>query len=131
VLVFTSEPLAAPVEVHGSPVVELHVTSDNANADLFARLCDVSPSGSSTNVTDQIVRCDGRRTVRITLDPTAHRFEAGHRVRLQVSGGAFPRFARNLGTGADPGTGTAMREAVHVVHHDAGRPSQISLPVVG
>jgi putative CocE/NonD family hydrolase len=129
VLVFTSEPLAAPVEVHGSPVVELHVTSDNVNANLFARLCDVDPSGCSTNVTDQIVRCAGQDTVRVTLDPTAHRFEVGHQVRLQVSGGAFPRFARNLGTGEDAGTGTALREAAHVVHHDAGRPSRISLPV--
>ncbi|MFS8097664.1 CocE/NonD family hydrolase [Lentzea alba] len=131
VLVFTSEPLTTPVEVHGSPVVELHVTSDNANADLFARLCDVSPAGRSTNVTDQIVRCDGREAVRITLDPTAHRFEAGHRVRLQVSGGAFPRFARNLGTGDDPGTGTTVRAAARTVHHDAGRPSHLSLPVRG
>ncbi|MGW6929341.1 CocE/NonD family hydrolase [Lentzea sp. NPDC054927] len=131
VLVFTSEPFATAVEVHGSPVIELHVTSDNANADLFARLCDVGPSGRSTNVTDQIVRRTGQNTVRITLDPTAHRFEAGHRLRLQVSGGAFPRFARNLGTGDDPGTGTAMRPTSHVVHHDAGRPSQISLPVLG
>lgn len=75
------------------------------------------------------MRCAGQDTVRVTLDPTAHRFEVGHQVRLQVSGGAFPRFARNLGTGEDAGTGTALREAAHVVHHDAGRPSRISLPV--
>jgi hypothetical protein len=29
------------------------------------------------------------------LGPCAHRFLAGHRIRLQVSGGAYPRFARN------------------------------------
>ena len=38
-------------------------------------------------------------------DP-AHRFRAGHRIRLQVSGGAHPRYARNLGTGEPLGEAT-------------------------
>jgi predicted acyl esterase len=36
----------------------------------------------------------------------AHVFAAGHRIRVQVSGGAHPRWSRNPGTGAalaDPG----------------------------
>ena len=32
--------------------------------------------------------------------------KAGHRIRLQVSGGAFPRYARNFGTGEPFGTAT-------------------------
>ncbi|WP_037267870.1 CocE/NonD family hydrolase [Kibdelosporangium aridum] len=136
VLVFTTEPLAHTVEVHGAPTVELHVTSDNAHADLFARMCDVAPDGRSANITDQIIRCTDVdtvpgevRTVRIALDPTAHRFKPGHRIRLQISGGAFPRFARNLGTGEAQGTATATRVARHTVHHDPTRPSRVSLPV--
>ncbi|MEV6620375.1 CocE/NonD family hydrolase C-terminal non-catalytic domain-containing protein [Amycolatopsis sp. NPDC051106] len=35
------------------------------------------------------------RRIEMTLDPTAHRFDAGHRTRPQLSGGVFPRFARN------------------------------------
>jgi hypothetical protein len=38
--------------------------------------------------------------VRIELWPTAYRFAPGHRIRIQVSGGAHPRFVRNPGTGA-------------------------------
>ncbi|MFC0112002.1 CocE/NonD family hydrolase [Kibdelosporangium aridum] len=136
VLVFTTEPLTQAVEVHGAPTVELHVTSDNAHADLFARICDVAPDGRSFNITDQIVRCTDAdtvpgqvRTVRIALDPTAHRFKPGHRIRLQISGGAFPRFARNLGTGEAPGTATAIRATRHTIHHDATRPSRVSLPI--
>ncbi|SMD26910.1 CocE/NonD family hydrolase [Kibdelosporangium aridum] len=136
VLVFTTEPLPQAVEVHGAPTVELHVTSDNAHADLFARICDVAPDGRSFNITDQIVRCTDAdtvpgqvRTVRIALDPTAHRFKPGHRIRLQISGGAFPRFARNLGTGEAPGTATAIRATRHTIHHDATRPSRVSLPI--
>ncbi|GAA3436910.1 CocE/NonD family hydrolase [Kutzneria kofuensis] len=63
VLVFSTEPLTSAVEVRGAPVVELHVASDNANADLFVRICDVDPRGRSVNVTDRIIRCTGRDTV--------------------------------------------------------------------
>ncbi|GAB3878616.1 hypothetical protein GCM10029964_029530 [Kibdelosporangium lantanae] len=86
--------------------MELYVASDNADADLFVRICDVAPDGRSVNpvvggrsvnVTDRIIRCTTAdtvpgevRAVRITLDPVAHRFNPGHRIRLQVSGGAFP-----------------------------------------
>jgi putative CocE/NonD family hydrolase len=135
VLVFTTEPLTSAVEVRGAPTVELHVASDNANADLFVRICDVDPRGRSVNVTDRIIRCTERdtvptedRVVRITLDSTAHRFNLGHRIRLQISGGAFPRFARNLGTGENPGTSTAAKPTVHTIHHDVGRPSNVLLP---
>lgn len=137
VLTFTTAPLSESVEVHGRAVVELQLASDNANADLFARLCDVDPTGRSINVADRIIRCTEPdaipgevRRVKITLDPTAHRFSAGHRIRLQISGGAFPRFARNPGTGQAPGAATVLKPVTHTVHHNVARPSSIALPVV-
>jgi putative CocE/NonD family hydrolase len=103
VLVFTSEALDQPVEVIGDVIAELSVTRDNPYADLFARLCDVDPRGRSRNVCDGIVRLNGQDplagTVRVSLLGVAHRFGRGHRLRLQVAGGAFPAFARNPGNG--------------------------------
>jgi uncharacterized protein len=107
VLVFTSEPLGEPIEVIGEVTAELHVTRDNPNADLFVRLCDVDPPGDaksrSRNVCDGIVRLTDADplsgTVRVSLIGAAHRFGRGHRLRLQVAGGAHPRFARNPGNG--------------------------------
>ena len=103
VLVFTSEPLDEPVEVTGDVTAELQVTRDNPNADLFVRLCDVDPRGRSRNVCDGIIRLTGAdpltRAVRVSLIGAAHRFGRGHRLRLQVAGGAHPRFARNPGNG--------------------------------
>jgi hypothetical protein len=103
VLVFTSEPLAEPVEILGEVAAELSVARDNPHADLFVRLCDVDARGRSRNVCDGIVRLttkdpdDG--VVRVSLIGVAHRFAPGNRIRLQVAGGAHPRFARNPGTG--------------------------------
>jgi putative CocE/NonD family hydrolase len=136
VLTFTSEPLSQPVEVLGAPVAEVRVSSGNPHIDLFARLCDVDRKGRSVNVTDRIIRVpvDGGapvvpRPVRISLDDTAHRFLAGHRIRLQVSAGAHPRYARNLGTGEPDGTGTTMTSATISIHHSQEHASTLSLPV--
>jgi predicted acyl esterase len=58
----------------------------------------------------------------------AHRFAAGHRIRLQVSSGAYPRYARNPGTGADPLATSALRAVDIEVLHDAKHPSFLVLP---
>jgi uncharacterized protein len=102
VLVFTSEPLDQPVEIIGAVTAELSVTRDNPNADLFVRLCDVDPRGRSSNVGDGIIRLNAlplAGQVRISVTGVAHRFGPAHRIRLQVAGGAHPRFARNPGNG--------------------------------
>jgi uncharacterized protein len=103
VLVFSSELLDEPVEVIGDVTADLHVTRDNPNADLFVRLCDVDLRGRSRNVCDGIVRLTDADplagTVRVSLIGAAHRFGRGHRLRLQVAGGAHPRFTRNPGNG--------------------------------
>jgi predicted acyl esterase len=67
----------------------------------------------------------------VTLWPTAHSFQRGHRIRIQVSSGAFPLYARTHGTGAPRATGTELRAAEQAVYHDAEHPSAIILPVRG
>jgi uncharacterized protein len=135
VLTYTSAALADAIEIAGSVLVRLEIDADNGDHDVFARLCDVDEQGRSWNVCDRLTRLiperpvpggEGSRTVRLELWPSAHRFAAGHRLRLQISGGAHPRYARNLGTGEPLATGTALRPATVTVHH---RGSCLSLPV--
>jgi putative CocE/NonD family hydrolase len=140
VLVFTSEPLGADLEVIGPVSAEVYVRASGEHFDVFARVCDVLPSGTSLNVCDGLVRvapgrfepdADGVRAVGLDLWPTARRFAAGHRIRLQVSSGAHPRWARNLGTGEDPATAERM-EAVDIeLLHDAEYPTAVTLPIAG
>jgi putative CocE/NonD family hydrolase len=132
VLTYTSPPLDADLEIIGPVSAELHVSSSLTHTDFFARLCDVDGKGRSANITDGLVRLtsDDPGQIRVELWPTAHRFRAGHRIRLQVSSGAHPRYARNLGTGEPLATGTAMQAADQAVHHEPERPSAVLLPVV-
>ena len=69
----------------------------------------------------------GPRTVETTLPHTAHRFRAGHRIRLQVSGGAHPRYARNLGTGEPPGAATHGVPVMHRIGSGGPSPSSVTL----
>jgi putative CocE/NonD family hydrolase len=138
VLVYTGDRLAAPVEVIGPVSATLHLRTDGEYFDMFVRLCDVAPSGRSVNVCDGLVRVlpgrfppdtDGVRAIEVPLWPVAHRFLPGHRIRVQVSGGAHPRFARNPGTGALLGEEGDLRAVAREVFHTAGRASAIHLPV--
>jgi len=140
VLVYSSAPLEHDLEVIGSLRVTLYVKSSLQHTDFFARLCDVAPSGKSINLSDGIVRlspgrfavaADGVQKVEIELWPTANCFLQGHRIRVQVSSGSHPRYARNLGSGEPLATGTRLIPADQQVFHDTVHPSAIILPVQG
>jgi uncharacterized protein len=138
VLTYTSAPLEDDLEVIGPVAVELYVQSSAGHTDFFARLCDVSPRGRSTNICDGLLRlwpgrfepaADGTTCARISLWPTACCFRKGHRLRVQVSSGAHPRFSRNLGSGEPLATATTFRVAEQRIWHDAAHPSAIVLPI--
>lgn len=132
VLTYTTAPLDRDTEVIGEVSAEIWFRSSLPYADVFVRLCDVDPRGRSYNICDGLVSLTGadeisRATVR--LWPTAYRFGRGHRIRVQVSSGAFPRYNRNPGTGEPRATATALRAADQQVFHDPEHPSAIVLPV--
>jgi predicted acyl esterase len=68
--------------------------------------------------------------VEVELYPTAYRVQAGHRIRVQVSGGAFPRFARNFGTAQPFATATAAVRCRFEIFHDSRHPACVLLPVL-
>jgi putative CocE/NonD family hydrolase len=116
----------------------LHVRSDTEHFDVFMRLCDIAPNGRSTNLSDGFVRVrperavrgvDGTFTVPVSMSPTANTFKAGHRMRVQVSGSAHPRFARNPGTDERVATATTLQASRHEILDDPDHPSMLHLPV--
>jgi putative CocE/NonD family hydrolase len=132
VVTYTTDVLDQDVEVIGEVSAEIWFRSSLPHADVFVRLCDVDPRGRSYNVCDGLTSLSGAdETTRATIGlwPTAHRFKRGHRIRVQVSSGAFPRYARNPGTGEPHATATTLRAADQTVHHGPERPSAVILPV--
>jgi len=138
VLVYTSSALMRDVEIIGPVSAELHARSSLRYTDFFVRLCDVEPSGKSINICDGLARLgpadwhsgtEGVAAASVSLWPAAHVFRRGHRIRVQVSSGAHPRFARNLGGGEPLGTAATIHVADQQVWHSAAHPSAIVLPV--
>ncbi|MBU7018468.1 MAG: CocE/NonD family hydrolase, partial [Theionarchaea archaeon] len=140
VLVYTSSPLEHELEIIGPVNANLCVHSNRGYTDFFVRLCDVDSSSRSTNVCDSLLRVipghpapqlDGTLHLTIDLWPTAHLFKRGHSIRLQLSSGAFPRYARNLESKDPLITATTMRIAKQSVYHDPAHPSAVILPLLG
>jgi putative CocE/NonD family hydrolase len=144
VLVYTSAPLEAPLEVTGPIAVELWASSSGTDTDFTAKLVDVHPDGSARALTDGILRARYRKskTTPVLLTPgkaelmtidvgaTSNVFLPGHRIRLEISSSNFPRFDRNPNTGAPFGESAELRVATQTVLHDAQHPSRIILPVI-
>jgi len=147
VLVFQTAPLAHDVKMGGDIRANLHISSDAPDTDFSVKLIDVYPPnddyprGYAFPVTDGVLRARYRggfdkpqmleagKTYAITipLQPAANLFEAGHRIRIDISSSSFPNFDinRNTGDPRDP----SWRIAHNTVHHDAGECSSIELPL--
>lgn len=146
VLVYSSVPLAEPLEVTGPLSLVLHAASSAPDTDFIAKLCDVAPDGFSRILAEGVLRTrfaeDRQRpTLRepdrpyeytIDLVATSNTFLPGHRIRLLVTSSSFPRFDRNANTGNALGADRHedLREARQTIFHDEARASHLRLPVV-
>ncbi|MBI3733432.1 MAG: CocE/NonD family hydrolase [Chloroflexi bacterium] len=150
VLVFETEPLTNAVEVTGPIMVNLWASTSAKDSDFTAKLIDVYPpsadypDGFAMNLTDSIIRARYRggytRPELLTpheiypftfaLYPTSNLFQAGHRIRLDISSSNFPRFDVNPNTGGPLGAERRVEVAQQAVYHDAAHPSHVVLPVI-
>ena len=144
VLVYTTEPLEADLEVTGPVLLKLFASTDCRDTDFTAKLVDVFPDGRAINLTDGILRGRYRegteeqklltpgQVYEFTVDlwVTANVFKAGHRIRLDVSSSNFPRFDRNPNTGNPFGQDAELKAANQTVYHDDARASHLLLPVI-
>jgi putative CocE/NonD family hydrolase len=139
VLVFTSPVQPSGLEIIGPVTADLYARSSRVHTDFVVRLCDVGPTGASINVCEGVRRltpgspvpgAGGVRRVQVDLWPAGHRFLPGHRVRVQVASGAYPRVDRNPGTG-EPLGAVGLVAADQEIFHDPEHPSAVVLPVTG
>ena len=143
VLVYSTRPLAEDMEVTGPVRLELWAKSSAVDTDFTGKLVDVSPDGFVMNLCDGILRLRYRdsqekpqlmnpdQVYKISVDlwATSNLFRKGHIMRLEVSSSNFPRFDRNLNTGADQATSRQFVSATNTILHDAEHPSALLVPV--
>jgi putative CocE/NonD family hydrolase len=148
VLVYTSEPLAADLEVIGSIECRVWLASSALDTDIFVRVLDVEPDGPAWNLmspTIEVLRARYRLSesepellqpgipveLTLRLAVTANLFRRGHRIRVHVTSSFFPHLDRNPNTGRPAPAEPRLAPAVNAIFHDAKRPSRVILPVIG
>ncbi|MEF8783363.1 MAG: CocE/NonD family hydrolase [Haloarculaceae archaeon] len=149
VLGFRTPPLDEPVEIAGPIRVSVYGSTDGPDTDFTAKVIDEYPEsedypeGYALNLSDSICRgrYRGYREEPDLLEPgdvyefymepydTANRFEAGHRIRLDVSSSNWPRFDVNHNTGGPLYGSEETRVAENTVHHSEDHPTHVELPV--
>src|SRR5215467_768188 len=145
VLVYTSEALKEGIEVSGPIEATVFVSSDVKDTDVTIKLIDVLPDGTAYNLDETIQRLRYRngydkplawmekgKVYKVVMQPmtTSNYFDAGHRIRIEVSGSNFPRFDRNMNTGGKNYDETQGVVAHTAIHHSREYPSAVTLSVV-
>ena len=149
-LTYTTEPLPAPTQLVGHPVLHVWLSSTATDADVFAYLEEVDRNGASTYVTEGNLRASHRALspapfdnlglpyhsgvradlavvppesqVELNFDllPTAYQFGEGNRIRLTVAFADADNFESPI---LDP-------PPTHTIWRDADHASYMELPMV-
>lgn len=144
VLVYTSPALTSDAHVTGPISVDLYAASSAKDTDWTAKLVDVAPDSTARNLNNGILRASFRTSstrptpivpgkvykYTIKVWPTSNLFQAGHKIRLEISSSDFPQFAPNPNTGQRFGVSAKVRTAHQTIYHDAAHPSSVTLPIV-
>jgi uncharacterized protein len=148
-LTYTSEPLKEDIEVTGHPILNLRLSSNGEDINLFAYLSEIHGNGFSQYVTEGSIKVSHRLAmpapiqnlglpyhqsfrsdiqilgpnpdeVSVDLMPVSYLFHSGNRIRITL-------------TGADRGNAytTEVIPAPRLkVHHGLGNSSFVTLPVI-
>ncbi|MEE9184123.1 MAG: CocE/NonD family hydrolase [Acidimicrobiia bacterium] len=144
VLVYTSPPVTEDTLICGPVRAQIYASSSAKDTDFMAKLLDVWPTGFAQRLTDGMVRARFRQGMdrpeliepgkvyvfNIDLWNTCQTFRKDHRIRVEISSSAFPKYDRNPNTGEPLDKTASMQTADEKIYHDEEHPSFILLPVV-
>lgn len=139
VICYTTAPLEADLDVVGPLQMVLHASSSAVDTDFVVRLSDVHADGRAIQIQNGVLRTRYRDRSPSLMEPgsvyaltidmwaTAHRFRAGHRLRIDIASADFPRFNRNGNRGGEPGDPAI---ATQHIHHGPATPSRLLVSVL-
>ena len=123
---YLSAPFQEVTEITGEPSVTIRVSSANPSSEgtgqLNLGLSEVTPDGSAHELSHARVGLTGLgpnpRAIRVPLSIAGHRIDPGNRLELTIA--ASDLAEAMPARGVDP----------FYVHHDAGAPSWVTIPIV-
>ncbi len=144
VLVYDSKPIEKEITICGPIKLKLYAASSAPDTDFMGKLLDVWENGFAQRLTDGMIRARFRNGMDkpaliepdkvylydIDLWNTCQTFKKGHRIRLEISSSAFPKYDRNPNTGEPLGMTTNMKIAKQKIYHNLKYPSHVILPLL-
>jgi hypothetical protein len=129
---YTSTPLEEDIEVTGTPIAKLYVSSTARVAYFRVKLIDVAPDGTAKLVRYGGLNATHRQShtqpeplapgdvyeLDVPLKAMSYVFERGHRLRITIAGADF----QNAWPVGEPG--------VHTIHRGGSQASHIVLPII-
>lgn len=124
VLLLRSAPLAAPLELAGSPQLAAHVHAEPGPPGLVARLAELTPDGALRTLAAGVATAPAPPSgaparLDVALSPLHHRLAAGSRIALLLTASSYPHYLLGLD-----------RDRVQRVLTDPGHRTVLRLPVV-
>lgn len=142
-LLFITEPLKEKLTVTGEMQCRLYLESDTPCSDIAALVIDMVPDGRKIIVNDGIQKIrwsdsasvdlpitKAGEAVKVSIGWTSYAFLPGHRIGLVLTGGNWPRFAKNPQNGKMHFNAEDARTAQNTVYWGGNRASRLLLPVV-
>jgi putative CocE/NonD family hydrolase len=143
VLVFTTDPFPAPLEIDGRITARLWIGSDAPDTDIVVRMCLIGANGRSYNIAEGAIRARFWRSLReehllekgkvypvsVDLWSTSIIFNRGNRIRVDVASSSYPAYEVNPNNGLPLGVPGPSRVAHNRVFLSRAFPSELVLPV--
>jgi len=133
-LVFESETYLKPLTLLGDIIAELYVSSDAECTDFVVCIQDVFPDGNIINIQEGGARVSfsGKQPEKkeFSVWATGYEIKSGHKLRVVITSGWFPRYNRSLNYCEPAFTATQMKPSNQTVYFGSETPSQLILPVL-
>jgi len=144
VLVYSTPPLEEDLVICGWLLLHLFIQSDAMGTDFTGKLVDVWPSGEAIQLNDGIQRAEFRnqldkpewlspdQTYPVTIDmwATGICLKKGHRIRLEVSSSAVPKFYPHHNTSDIQSEAVTWKKASQTVYHQNGKASFLEITTI-
>lgn len=141
-LCYTSAAVDADYRILGDGKATVFLSCTAADTDVMMSLVDVSPDGRCFIICDGATRARYRMdwisrpltpneiyTVEVELGRICYTLRAGHRLRLVITGSAFPKYDVNHGTGQRPIQDAQTVTSTTNVYYGPSYPSRLCLTV--
>lgn len=133
IVYFTSDVFETRLVLLGRMTATIHCDSIGAESvDYVVRLCDVHPDGTVVVFREGIRRVQATmksRDVSVVIGSVGHVLSPGHRLRIQICSGAYPRWTSNDGYTLPrlPGIPRGSLGSTHRIHYNPGGSSATSI----